>query len=498
MNPFLVITIIVSYFILLFLISRITSKNADNQTFFSGNRKSPWFVVAFSMIGAAISGVTFVSVPGMVNTSGFSYLQMVLGFCVGQIIIAFILVPMFYRMNLTSIYQYLQSRFGISSYKTGAWFFFISKMLGASVRLFVVCIVLQLFIFKPLGLSFYLNSIITVFLVWLYTFQGGVKTLIWTDTLKTFSLILSSVLIIYFIGNNLGLSFENTFNDVWKHENSKIFYFENYKDSRYFWKQFLAGIFLVIATTGLDQDFMQKVLSCKNPKDSQKNLITSAFMQIFIILLFLMLGVLLYLFAEKHNLHVTKDELFPSIAVHDAFPLIVGVFFVIGLISAAFASAGSALTALTTSFTVDILGALDEKNKENKNKVTNIRMIVHICMTIVMGIVIIIINILNNTSIINAVYILASYTYGPILGLFIFGIFTKRKIKDRFVPLVAIIAPILCLLIDLNSEKLLFGYQLSHERLLLNALFTIIGMFILIKSRSNELKTHESQQNNIK
>lgn len=484
MTPVIIIITIACYFLVLFGISYFTGRNSDNQGFFTGNRKSSWYVVAFAMIGSAISGVTFVSVPGMVATSGFSYLQMVIGFAVGQIIIAFVLIPLFYKMNLTSIYQYLEDRFGMSSYKTGAWFFFISKMLGAAVRLFIVCLVLQLLVFGPLGMPFVLNVAITVFLVWLYTFQGGVKTLIWTDSLKTFCLVLSSVLCIYYIASNLGFSFSQMIDTIRDSEMSKAFFFDDAKDGKFFWKQFLAGIFLVISTTGLDQDFMQKVLSVKTSRDSQKNMITSGILQIFVILLFLMLGVLLYIFANKNGITVEKgDDLFPTIAFNSEFPIIVGILFIIGLISAAYAAAGSALTALTTSFTIDILGSTKKGNNEETTKT---RKKVHIAMAVVMGLVIIIINALNNTSVINAVYVLASYTYGPILGMFVFGIFTKGKVRDKFVPIVAILSPIICLIIDLNSKAWFNGYEFSHDRLILNAALTFIGLMLLRIGKTSE------------
>ena len=485
MTATIVIITIISYFSVLFGISYLSSRSADNQSFFTGNRKSSWYVVAFAMIGAAISGVTFVSVPGMVADAGFSYLQMVLGFAVGQFIIAFVLIPLFYKKNLTSIYEYLSERFGISSYKTGAWFFFISKMLGASVRLFVVCIVLQLLVFDPLNIPFVVNVVITVFLVWLYTYQGGVKTLIWTDSFKTFCLIVSAGLCIYYISIGLGYSFSEMVTSIKESEMSKTFFFDDIKDGKFFWKQFLAGVFLVIATTGLDQDFMQKVLSCKSPKDSQKNMITSGILQIFVIFLFLVLGVLLYMYAAKYDIPETKDKLFAAIAFHEGFPIVVGVLFIVGLISAAYAAAGSALTALTTSFTVDILG---QKN-QNDQKLTRIRKRVHVAMALIMAVVILVINALNNTSVINAVYILASYSYGPILGMFIFGIFTKRTVRDRFVPVVAILSPLLCLIIDLNSKAWFDGYEFSHDRLILNALITFVGLCFLTftKKRKNDI-----------
>ena len=479
MSPIAILITIAAYFVILFTISYIAGRKADNEGFFVGNRKSTWYVVAFAMIGSSISGVTFVSVPGMVAASGFSYLQMVLGFVAGQIIIAFVLIPLFYRMNLVSIYEYLENRFGISSYKTGAWFFFISKMLGAAVRLFLVCLTLQLLVFEPFHLPFILNVIITVALVWLYTFRGGVKSLIWTDSLKTFCLVVSVVLCIYYIASDLHLGFGSMIATISENDFSRMFFFDDVNDKRYFFKQFLAGVFTMIAMTGLDQDMMQRNLSCKNFKDSQKNMITSGISQFFVILLFLMLGVLLYIFTARQGIENPEksDELFPMIATGDYFPAIVGVLFIIGLISAAYSAAGSALTALTTSFTVDILGA---KNKA-ENELVKIRKRVHIGMTVTMGVVIFVFNLLNNTSVIDAVYILASYTYGPILGLFAFGIFTKKQVRDKYIPWVAIASPILCFILQKNSERWFNGYQFSYELLIFNALFTFIGLCLLIK-----------------
>ena len=479
MSPIAILITIAAYFVILFTISYIAGRKADNEGFFVGNRKSTWYVVAFAMIGSSISGVTFVSVPGMVAASGFSYLQMVLGFVAGQIIIAFVLIPLFYRMNLVSIYEYLENRFGISSYKTGAWFFFISKMLGAAVRLFLVCLTLQLLVFEPFHLPFILNVIITVALVWLYTFRGGVKSLIWTDSLKTFCLVVSVVLCIYYIASDLNLGFGSMIATISENDFSRMFFFDDVNDKRYFFKQFLAGVFTMIAMTGLDQDMMQRNLSCKNFKDSQKNMITSGISQFFVILLFLMLGVLLYIFTARQGIENPEksDELFPMIATGDYFPAIVGVLFIIGLISAAYSAAGSALTALTTSFRVDILGA---KNKA-ENELVKIRKRVHIGMAVTMGVVIFVFNLLNNTSVIDAVYILASYTYGPILGLFAFGIFTKKQVRDKYIPWVAIASPILCFILQKNSERWFNGYQFSYELLIFNALFTFIGLCLLIK-----------------
>lgn len=482
MSPLSVIITIAAYFLVLFIVSYIAGRKADNEGFFVGNRKSAWYVVAFAMIGSSISGVTFVSVPGMVEVSNFSYLQMVLGFVAGQFIIAFVLIPLFYRMNLVSIYEYLENRFGGSSYKTGAWFFFISKMLGAAVRLFLVCLTLQLLVFEPFKLPFLLNVIITVALVWLYTFRGGVKSLIWTDSLKTFCLVVSVVLCIYYIASDLRLDFTGMVTTISESDLSRMFFFDDVNDKRYFFKQFLAGVFTMIAMTGLDQDMMQRNLSCKNFKDSQKNMITSGISQFFIILLFLMLGVLLYTFTARQGIDnpAKSDELFPMIATGGYFPGIVGVLFIIGLISAAYSAAGSALTALTTSFTVDILGV---KGK-TEEAIVKIRKRVHVGMAVVMGVVIFVFNLLNNTSVIDAVYILASYTYGPILGMFAFGIFTKKQVRDKYIPVVAIVSPILCYILQRNSEAWFGGYQFSYELLIFNALFTFIGLCLLIKKNN--------------
>lgn len=477
MNPLTILIVIACYFALLFLISYIAGRKADNAGFFSGNRSSNWLLVAMSTIGAAISGVTFVSVPGMVETSGWAYMQMVLGFTVGQIIIAYVLIPLYYKFNLTSIYQYLQQRFGMNTYKSGAWLFFVSKILGASVRLFVVGEVLQLLVFGPLGIPFWINAIFTVLIVYLCTFKGGVKSLIWTDLLKTCCLIFSVALCIYFV-LRAGVNIENWHNTPL----TRTFFFDNPKESTYFWKQFLAGIFLVVATTGLDQDLMQRTLSCKNPKESQKNIIVGAVMQIVVIGLFLFLGFLLYTYANQtgiallntDGLPLKGDDVFPFLATSGYFPMVVGVLFIIGFIAAAYSAAGSALTALTTSFTVDIL------DKEKDSNLTQIRTWVHIGMAILMAICIYVIHLLNNDSVIQTVYKVASYTYGPLLGMFCFGIFTKKHVRDRWIPVVVILAPIITWVIDVNSATWFNGYVFSHERLILNALLTFIGMVCLI------------------
>lgn len=476
-QPVIIILTIVGYFLLLLAISYFTGRGSDNSTFFTGNRRAPWPVVAFAMVGAAISGVTFISVPGMVVNKGFAYLQMVLGFIVGYMLIAFVLVPLFYKRNLISIYGYLEERFGQSTYRAGAWFFFLSKMLGAAVRFFVVCAVLQLLVFGPLHIPFEFNVIVTIALIWLYTVQGGVKTLIWTDTLKSFCLIMSVVLCIYFVATNLGFSFGDMFSAIADHPSSRMFYFDNPKEGTYFWKQFLAGIFMAIATTGLDQDMMQRNLACKDSRQSQKNMIVSGITQFFVIALFLLLGTLMVIFLDRNGIAIPDktDDIFGMVATHDSMPIIVGVLFILGLVAAAYSAAGSALTSLTTSFTVDILQA--HKGKEEQ-KVTRTRKTVHVAMSVIMGLVIVAFYYLSNQDAISAVYTLASYTYGPILGLFVYGMFWKKPVHDRWVPVVCILAPCLSW-VGQWALREAFGYETSFELLIMNALITIIGLRLL-------------------
>ena len=478
MQPWVILVVIASYFAVLFGVSYVAGRKADNAGFFSGNRSSNWLLVAMSTIGAAISGVTFVSVPGMVNTSGFAYMQMVLGFTVGQVIIAYVLIPLYYKLNLTSIYQYLQQRFGMRSYKTGAWFFFVSKMLGASVRLFVVAEVLQLLVFGPLGIPFWANAIFTVLIVYLCTFKGGVKSLIWTDLLKTLCLILSVGLCIYFILKS-GVKID----DCGSSPMTRVFFFDNPKEGTYFWKQFLAGVFLVVATTGLDQDLMQRTLSCKNYKESQKNILVGAGMQIVVIGLFLFLGYLLYSFAAQTGVDISAlkgDDVFPYLATGSYFPVIVGILFIVGFIAAAYSAAGSALTALTTSFTIDILG---KQQSSDEVGLTHTRRWVHVAMAVLMALCIYVIHLLNDDSVIQTVYKVASYTYGPLLGMFCFGILTKWQVRDKWIPLVAVAAPVITWVIDAHSQVWFGGYVFSHERLILNALLTFVGMMCLMRRR---------------
>ncbi len=465
----------------MFAVSWISSRNSDNAGFFNGGRKAPWWVVALAMVGAPMSGVTYVSVPGMVGVGGtaMGYMQMVLGFFVGYLVIAFVLTPVFFKKNMVSIYQYLDDRFGVSSHKTGAWFFFISKILGAAVRLFLVCVTLQLMIFTPLRLPFVLNVAVSVGIVLLYTYRGGMKSVIWTDTLKTVCMIASIVLAIVFIARDMGLDFKGICSTIGESDYSRVFFFDDVNSGEYFWKQFLAGVFTVIAMTGLDQDMMQRTLSSKNARDSRKNLITSGLMQIPVIFLFLCLGVLLYVFAGTKGIAETGDAIFPAVATGGSLPAVVGVLFVLGLVSCAFSAGGSALTALTTSFTVDIIGTAGK----SEEKVASTRKKVHLGMAVLMGLVIIVFYLLDTKSAIDAVYKLASYTYGPILGMFAFGIFTKREVRDRWVPLVAVLSPVLSFILQYNSERWFGGYRFSYELLLFNALFTFLGLCLLIKRK---------------
>ncbi|MBO4994671.1 MAG: sodium:solute symporter [Muribaculaceae bacterium] len=483
MTPITIIATIAIYFALLLVVSWVASRNSSNATFFTGNRRAPWPIVAFAMVGAAISGVTFISVPGMVGAKSFAYLQMVLGFIVGYALIAIILVPTFYRLNLVSIYGYLGERFGSKSYKSGAWIFFISKMLGASVRFFVVCAVLQILVCRPLGIPFEINVAATIALIWLYTVNGGVKTLIWTDTIKSFCLISSVGLCIYFVASHLGFGFGETISAITDHPSSKVFFFDDPKSESYFWKQFIAGIFMAIATNGLDQDMMQRHLACRDSISSRKNMIMSGILQFFVIGLFLLLGTLFLIFIETEGIEPPEksDEIFGLVAAHPLMPATVGILFILGLISSAYSAAGSALTSLTTSFTVDIL---DAPSRFEQKRLTRLRRAVHIAMSTLMGLIIIAFYHISEDDAISAVYTLASYTYGPILGLFAFGILSKRRVNDRLVPFVCISAPVISWGIQWALRNYL-DYHTGFELLIINALVTAIGLGLTSLTQSS-------------
>lgn len=479
MTPAAVLATVLGYIAVLFAVAWISGRRADNAGFFTGNRRTPWYMAAFAMIGAAISGVTFISVPGSVAVDSFSYMQMVAGFTVGQFVVAFVLIPLFYRLRVVSLYEYLDDRFGVASHRTGAWFFFISKILGAALRVYVVCAVLQLLVFDRYGLPFWFNALITMAFVWLYTQQGGVKSLIWTDSLKTFCLVASLVLSIVFIMRGLDFSFSDTVREVSSSPMSRIFFFDDPASDRYFWKMFAAGIVLLVCMTGLDQDLMQRNMSCATPRDSQKNIVLTAVSQIVVIFLFLVLGVLLYLYMEHRGLVMPEktDQVFSLVAVGGGLPLVVGVLFVIGLISSTYSAAGSALTALTTSFTVDIL---EGTKRYGEARLTRIRRGVHVAMALGMALVILAFGYLADDSVINLVYKVASYTYGPILGMFVFGMFTRLRVRDRWMPLVAVAAPVLSGFLQWWALEA-WDYRIGFELLIYNALFTVIGMLLLVK-----------------
>ena len=477
MSPYLVIFIIVVYFLVLVSISYFTSKNANNEAFFLGNRKSPWYIVAFGMISASLSGVTFISVPGWVVDSNFSYMQLVIGYLLGYAIIANVLMPMYYRLNLTSIYTYLGQRFGKHSYKTGASFFLLSRVIGSSFRLFLVANVLQIIVFNALNIPFWITVVITILLIWLYTFKGGIKTIIWTDSLQTIFMLAAVGVSIVLISKQLNLDFKGMVNTIVDSKHSKIFYFDNFKGTNFFFKQFFAGAFIAVVMTGLDQDMMQKNLSCRNIHEAKKNMYWMSISLVPVNLLFMSLGVLLVVFAQQNGITIPErtDNLFPLIATQGYLSPVVSIFFIIGLVAAAYSSADSALTALTTSFTVDILNPQNKSEKELKT----IRKRVHVGVSAALVVVILIFNAINDESVISAIFRVAGYTYGPLLGMYTFGMFTKLKTKDKYVPFVAIASPIICYFLSSYSNVLFNGYTFGFELLILNGLITFIGLWLI-------------------
>ncbi|MDD2278386.1 MAG: sodium:solute symporter [Bacteroidales bacterium] len=479
MEPIWVIFIIVVYFGVLLLVGAYTSRNATNESFFLGNRQSPWYVVAFGMLGASLSGVTFISVPGYVGNSQFSYLQLVMGYLLGYFVVANVLLPLYYRLNLTSIYTYLDTRFGFYSYKTGATFFLISRVIGASFRLFLVATVLQVSVFDAWGVPFIVTVIVTILLIWLYTNRGGIKTIIWTDTLQTAVLLIAVVLTIYFIAKQMDLSFGQMVQVIKDSEYSRTWFFDDWNDKRHFIKQFFSGAFITIVMTGLDQDMMQKNLSCRNIGDAKKNMYWYGFAFLPVNLIFLSLGVLLFIFANQQGIPIPEqtDELFPIIATQGYLPKVVSILFILGIVAAAYSSADSALTALTTSFTVDIL---NPKNK-TENELKRIRRIVHISISILIAIVIMVFRAVNDQNVISAIFTVAGYTYGPLLGLYAFGLFTRFKVRDKWVPVVAIISPILCYFLSMYSEILFNGFKFGFELLMVNGAITFFGLLLLSK-----------------
>ncbi|GAB3512862.1 sodium:solute symporter [Spirosoma knui] len=477
MNTTVALVILIAYFAMLIAVSFYTARGADTNTFFTANRQSPWWLVAFGMIGTSLSGVTFISVPGAVGKIGFSYFQVVLGYIIGYIVIGTVLMPLYYRLNLISIYGYLEKRFGFWSYKAGAGFFLLARTVGSAVRLYVAAGVLQLALFDGLGIPFEVSVLITIGLIWIYTFKGGVKTIIVTDTLQTVFLITAVILTIVLISKDLGLSFGSLVNTVQESSMSQIFFWDG-NDPKNFFKQFISGAFIAIVMTGLDQDLMQKNLTCKNIGEAQKNMFWFTVTLVIVNFLFLSLGVLLYIYAQREGIAIPErtDDLYPTLALNH-LGLVVGITFLLGITAATYASADSALTALTTSFCVDFM------NVENRPEAdrSRIKHIVHIGFSLLFYVVIIVFRQLNSKEVITAVFDIAGYTYGPLLGLYAFGIFSKRPVIDRFVPWICLVSPVLTYIVNENSVAWFGGYQFGFERLLLNGLFTFVGLLAVSK-----------------
>ena len=478
MTPTLIISVLIAYFALLIFIARITSKEENNESFFIGNRQSPWYIVAFGMIGASLSGVTFISVPGWVASSQFSYFQMVLGYLVGYTVIATVLMPMYYRLNLTSIYTYLEDRFGFWSYKSGAFYFLLSRTIGAAFRLFLVANVLQILVFDEWGVPFAITVALTIALIWVYTHKAGIKTIIWTDTLQTLFMLIAVLLCFYYVADAMDFSLATAIEQISLSKYSKIFFFEDFSSASFFPKKFFAGAFLAIVMTGLDQDMMQKNLSCKSLKHAQKNMFWFSIVLVFVNLLFLALGALLYLFANQYGVVATGDDLFATVAMHPEMPVVVGLFFLLGLIAAAYSSADSALTALTTSLCVDFL----DIEKREKSKQLKIRKRAHIFFSVILFLVILLFKIINDESVISALFKVAGYTYGPLLGMYAFGLFTTWKIKDHLIIPVVIAAPILSYILQVNAPNW-WGFEFGFELLIVNGLLCFLGM-MMIRTKS--------------
>jgi Na+/proline symporter len=476
MSTTLSISILIVYFTLLIIVAHFTSKDADTNTFFTANKQSPWYLIAFGMIGTSISGVTFISVPGAVGTINFSYFQVVIGYAFGYLVIGTILMPLYYRLNLISIYTYLEKRFGFWSYKTGAGFFIFSRTIGSAIRLYVAVNVLYLAIFEKLGVSFEITVMITIALIWVYTYKGGVKTIIWTDTLQTFFLLAALVITIVLISQKMNLGLAELVNKVSDSKYASIWVWD-IDNKHYFWKDILSGAFIAIVMTGLDQDLMQKNLTCKSIGEAQKNMFWFYVVLVFINILFLSLGAMLYIYSSEMHLPIPAktDDLYPILALGGEFGALAAATFLLGITAATYASSDSALTALTTSYCIDFL---DFEKKDEKTRL-KLKHWVHIAFSVLFFIVILIFKKLNSQEVIQAVFKIGGYTYGPLLGLFSFGLFFKRPLKDSLVPYVCILAPIITFIIDSNSEAWFNGYKFGFENLILNGIITFLGLYIL-------------------
>ena len=477
MSPYLVLGIVLGYFTVLIGVSILTSRKADSETFFTGNRKSPWYVVAIGMVGTTISGVTFISVPGEVGNSAFSYLQFIFGNVVGFWIVATVLLPLYYRLNLVSIYSFLEQRFGFYSHKTGSFFFLISKLIGAAFRLFLVAGVLQIAFFNAFKIPFAVTVTVTIGLIWIYTFRGGIKTIVWTDMLQTTFLISAVILTIVAISKSLGWNMSTFASEIAKDPNSQIFYWD-WRSGNNFFKQFISGVFITIVIVGMDQDMMQKNLTCRNLKDAQKNMFFFSLSFLLTVFLFLCLGAALYIYANTHGIVIPSksDDLYPLLALH-YFGLPVGIAFLLGIVAAAYSSADSALTALTTSFSIDFLNV----GKYAEVKRQKIKRWSHLMFSVLLIMIILIFEAINKESIVVAVFTAAGYTYGPILGLFVFGMYSKRKVTDKWVPLIAIISPVISFFISKYSHIIFNGYEFGFELLIINGLITITGLVLFSK-----------------
>ncbi|HLW33590.1 MAG TPA: sodium:solute symporter [Aequorivita sp.] len=481
MEPLHILLLIVGYFLILILISFLTNKGGSNSDFFKAGKQSPWYLVAFGMIGASLSGVTFISVPGWVEASKFSYFQVVLGYIVGYAVIGLVLLPLYYRLNLTSIYTYLEGRFGKASYKTGASFFLLSRIIGASFRLYIVAIVMQNLIFDSMGIPFWVTVTITILLIWLYTFKSGIKTIVWTDSFQTLFMLTAVGVAVYYVSTDLGLSGSALINFVAESDLSQIFFFDDWRSSDHFVKQFISGAFIAIVMTGLDQDMMQKNLTCRNLKDAQKNMFWFTIVLTIVNFVFLTLGLLLTVYAQQNGIDAHKDELFPTLASQNEFGIGVAILFILGLIAAAYSSADSALTALTTSFSIDIMEI--EKKYDEKKQVT-MRKRIHILMSFVLiGVIVIFKYVIADASVIAKLFVFAGYTYGPLLGLYAYGLFTNWNVKDKWVPLVAIVTPFIGYFISHLSTKFL-NFEFGFFILILNGTLCFLGL-ILIRSQKN-------------
>ncbi len=476
MSPILLFSFVIAYFIILLVVAKITGKNSTNESFFIGNKNSNWMLVAFGMVGTSLSGVTFVSVPGAVAKESFAYLQITFGYLIGYVLIAFVLLPLYYRLNLTSIYNYLSTRLGIKSYKTGASFFILSRTLGATARLYLVVNILQDAILNSFGIPFWATTLIILGMILLYTFEGGVKTIVWTDTLQTSCMLLGLGICVVYILSNLHIGFAGSLEAMQTKGYSKIF-FTDPNSKLFFAKQIIAGAFITLTMTGMDQEMMQKNISVKTLKDSQKNILTMSFILLLSILLFLYLGGLLYLYANQMQVTEIGDKLFPAIALKH-MPPFVSVIFIIALISALFPSADGAITALTATFCIDILG-MQRRTDIDEAKKKRIRQRVHLSFAFIFLLFVLVFKVINNPSMIGVILKIASYTYGPLLGLFTFGILLNRNVKDNFVPIICVAAPIICFIID-KYQKVLFGnFEIGLELLIINGLLTFLGLLII-------------------